>query len=108
MILLQATVSLVAPFCPSSSRRPLKNGKYVFSDYARYLMYISSQPEICRRVDVRTRKHRHQRAHEAWQEQIPMLVDGYLAWKHHAGSDGGSTINSNVFHVNSVGITGKL
>lgn len=71
-------------------------------------MYISSQPEIRRRVDVRTQKHRHQCAHDAWQEQIPMLVDGYLAWKHHAGSDGDCTVDSNVFHVNSVGIIGKL
>ncbi|KAG1885509.1 hypothetical protein F4604DRAFT_1918207 [Suillus subluteus] len=62
------------------------------------------QPGVYRRVDVRTRAQRHQRAYNAWKDQMPTLVDAYLAWKHNAPSDDGNTVVPNIFHVDIVGI----
>ncbi|KAG1882375.1 hypothetical protein F4604DRAFT_1921540 [Suillus subluteus] len=62
------------------------------------------QPGVYRRVDVRTRAQRHQRAYNAWKDQMPTLVDAYLAWKHNAPSDDGNTVAPNIFHVDIVGI----
>ncbi|KAG1720908.1 uncharacterized protein EDB91DRAFT_1088656 [Suillus paluster] len=66
------------------------------------------EPPIRGRIDVRTRTKRRQHANAAWKEQMPTLVDGYLAWRHEAPTDEDNTIASNMFHVDVVGISGKV
>ncbi|KAG1773753.1 hypothetical protein EV702DRAFT_921350, partial [Suillus placidus] len=54
----------------------------------------------------RSRTQRHQRAHAAWQEQLPALVDDYLAWKHsHLRENPNDPAPHSIFHVTTVGIS---
>ena len=46
--------------------------------------------------DYRTRNDRVQRQVEAWQEQLLILVDAYLTWKHGPSIQTTSTSTSNV------------
>ncbi|KAG2343823.1 hypothetical protein BDR05DRAFT_999730 [Suillus weaverae] len=55
------------------------------------------EPPICGCID---------HANAAWKEQMPTLVDGYLAWRHEVPTDKDNTIVSNMFHVDVVGISG--
>jgi hypothetical protein len=73
-----------------------------------YLMSISREPRVRRRIDVRTRTHRRQHANAAWKEQMPILVNSYLAWRHRAPTIDDNTIVSNIFHVDAVGISGEV
>lgn len=70
-------------------------------------MYIHRVPSVHGRIDVRTRAQRHQHAHKAWTDQMPALVEAYLAWKHNVPSDDGNTAAPYIFHVDIVGIAGK-
>ncbi|KAG1820593.1 uncharacterized protein BJ212DRAFT_1297955 [Suillus subaureus] len=48
----------------------------------------------------------HQWAHTAWQEQLPALVDNYLAWKHsHLQEDHNNPAPHSIFHVTAVRIS---
>jgi hypothetical protein len=80
----------------------------IFPPLHRYLTFISRETHIRGRIDVRTRTKRRQHANAAWKEQMPTLVDGYLAWRHEAPTDEDNTIASNMFHVDVVGISGKV
>ncbi|KAG1788605.1 hypothetical protein EV424DRAFT_1356054 [Suillus variegatus] len=63
-------------------------------------------PVIYRRHDIRSRTQRQQRAHAAWQEQLPALVDNYLAWKHSClQEDHGGPAPHSIFHVTAVSIS---
>ncbi|KAG2028905.1 hypothetical protein BDR03DRAFT_906698 [Suillus americanus] len=77
----------------------------IFPPLHRYLTFISRETHIRGRIDVRTRTKRRQHANAAWKEQMPTLVDGYLAWRHEAPTDEDNTIASNMFHVDVVGIS---
>ncbi|KAG1884097.1 hypothetical protein F4604DRAFT_1919926 [Suillus subluteus] len=64
------------------------------------------EPRVRRRIDVRTRTQRRQHANAAWKEQMPILVNSYLAWRHGAPTVDDNAMMSNIFHVDVVGISG--
>ncbi|KAG2069874.1 hypothetical protein BDR04DRAFT_1118812 [Suillus decipiens] len=66
------------------------------------------EPCVCRRIDVQTRTQRHQHANAMWKEQMPILVNGYLAWRHGVPTIDDNTMVSNIFHVDVVGISGEV
>jgi len=75
------------------------------------MIILYSEPNIRGRHDVRTRRERYQRAHAAWEEQLPALVDSYLTWKHSSAQEVQDPTVSNhdedtTFHVGVVGTTG--
>ncbi|KAG1794530.1 uncharacterized protein HD556DRAFT_1442718 [Suillus plorans] len=64
------------------------------------------EPRVRRRIDVRTQTQCRQHANAVWKEQMPILVNGYLAWRHRVPTIDDNTIVSNIFHVDAVGISG--
>ncbi|KAI6094122.1 hypothetical protein EV401DRAFT_1896468, partial [Pisolithus croceorrhizus] len=59
------------------------------------------QPRSHRRHDTRPRAQRNRHAHQAWQAQLPTLVDRYLAWKHNGPEE---LAGDHVFHVDVIGV----
>lgn len=64
-----------------------------------------------RRQDNRSRLQRNHHTHQAWQGQMPTLVDRYLAWKHSQPSDNGDNVEmiteQHTFYVDSIGVFGQ-
>ncbi|KAI5989491.1 hypothetical protein EDD15DRAFT_2370522 [Pisolithus albus] len=70
--------------------------------YSKYFQpFAHSRPRSHRRHDTRPRVQRNRHAHQAWQAQLPTLVDRYLAWKHNGS---GELAGDHVFHVDVIGV----
>ncbi|KAI6149057.1 hypothetical protein EDD17DRAFT_1766528 [Pisolithus thermaeus] len=70
--------------------------------YSKYFQpFMHSQPRSHRRHDTRPRAQRNRHAHQAWQAQLPTLVDRYLAWKHNGPEE---LAGDHVFHVDVIGV----
>ncbi|KIK11655.1 hypothetical protein PISMIDRAFT_19360 [Pisolithus microcarpus 441] len=59
------------------------------------------QPRSHRRHDTRPRAQRNRQAHQAWQVQMPILVDRYLVWKHNGPEE---MAGDHAFHVDVIGV----
>ncbi|KAI6032180.1 hypothetical protein BKA83DRAFT_4045763, partial [Pisolithus microcarpus] len=54
-----------------------------------------------RRHDTCLRAQRNRQAHQAWQVQMPILVDRYLVWKHNGPEE---MAGDHAFHVDVIGL----
>ncbi|KIK11831.1 hypothetical protein PISMIDRAFT_19202 [Pisolithus microcarpus 441] len=59
------------------------------------------QPQSHRRHDTRPRAQHNRQAHQAWQVQMPILVDRYLAWKHNGPEE---MAGDHAFHVDVISV----
>ncbi|KAI6013588.1 hypothetical protein BKA83DRAFT_4499963 [Pisolithus microcarpus] len=70
--------------------------------YLKYFQpFMHSQPRSHRRHDTRPRAQRNRQAHQAWQVQMPILVDRYLVWKHNGPEE---MAGDHAFHVDVIGV----
>ncbi|KAI6000026.1 hypothetical protein EDD15DRAFT_2362606 [Pisolithus albus] len=70
--------------------------------YSKYFQpFVHSRPRSHRCHDTCPRVQRNRHAHQAWQAQLPTLVDRYLAWKHNGS---GELAGDHVFHVDVIGV----
>ncbi|KAI6022985.1 hypothetical protein BKA83DRAFT_4627227 [Pisolithus microcarpus] len=70
--------------------------------YSKYFQpFMHSQPRSHRRHDTCPCAQRNRQAHQAWQVQMPILMDRYLAWKHNGPEE---MAGDHAFHVDVIGV----
>ncbi|KIK80156.1 hypothetical protein PAXRUDRAFT_159404, partial [Paxillus rubicundulus Ve08.2h10] len=67
-----------------------------------------SKPVACHHQDNRSHLQCNHHTHQAWQGQMPALVDWYLAWKHNQPADNGDNVEmiteQHTFYVDIIGV----
>ncbi|KAI6015817.1 hypothetical protein PISMIDRAFT_18434 [Pisolithus microcarpus 441] len=70
--------------------------------YSKYFQpFAHSQPRSHRCHDMHPHAQCNRHAHQAWQAQLPTLVDRYLAWKHNGPEE---LAGNHVFDVDVIGV----